>query len=62
MVYNTVNMVKNILESEGARVSTDSLISTLTSENKDKVMKDLRMGALKDTVSLGLYLQEFQNL
>ena len=59
MVYNTVNMVKNILESEGARVSTDSLISTLTSENKDKVMKDLRLGALKDTVSLGLYLQEF---
>ena len=62
MVYNTVNMVKNILESEGARVSTDSLISTLTAENKDKVMKDLRLGALKDTVSLGLYLQEFQNL
>ena len=59
MVYNTVNMVKNILESEGARISTDSLISTLTSENKDKIMKDLRMGALKDTVSLGLYLQEF---
>ena len=59
MVYNTVNMVKNILESEGARVSTDSLISTLTSENQDKVMKDLRMSALKDTVSLGLYLQEF---
>lgn len=59
MVYNTVNMVKNILESEGARVSTDSLISTLTAENKDKVMKDLRLGALKDTVSLGLYLQEF---
>ena len=56
MVYNTVNMVKNILESEGARVSTDSLISTLTAENKDKVMKDLRMGALKDTISLGLYL------
>ena len=52
-------MVKNILESEGARISTDSLISTLTSENKDKIMKDLRMGALKDTVSLGLYLQEF---
>lgn len=59
MVYNTVNMVKNILESEGARISTDSLISTLTAENKDKVMKDLRMSALKDTVSLGLYLQEF---
>ena len=59
MVYNTVNMVKNILESEGARVSTDSLISSLTSENKDKVMKDLRLGAWKDTVSLGLYLQEF---
>ena len=62
MVYNTVNMVKNILESEGARVSTDSLISTLTLENQNKVMKDLRLGALKDTVSLGLYLQEFQNL
>ena len=59
MVYNTVNMVKNILESEGARISTDSLISTLTSENKDKIMKDLRMSALKDTVSLGLYLQKF---
>ena len=59
MVYNTVNMVKNILESEGARVSTDSLISTLTLENQNKVMKDLRLGALKDTVSLGLYLQEF---
>lgn len=62
MVYNTVNMVKNILESEGARISTDSLISTLTLENQDKVMKDLRMSALKDTASLGLYLQEFQNL
>ena len=62
MVINQVNMIKNILESEGARVSTDSLISTLTLENQSKVMKDLRLGALKDTVSLGLYLQEFQNL
>lgn len=62
MVINQVNMIKNILESEGARVSTDSLISTLTLENQSKIMKDLRLGSLKDTISLGLYLQEFQNL
>ena len=62
MVKNQVNMIKSLLESEGARVSTDSLISLLTLENQDKVMKDLRLSGLKNATTLGLYLQDFQTL
>lgn len=62
MVRNQVGMIKNLLESEGARVSTESLISTLTLENQQQVMKDLRLGGLRNASTLGLYLQNFQSL
>jgi hypothetical protein len=55
-------MIKNILESEGAKLDKESLISTLTLDNKDKVMKELRLSNLRNATSLSLYLQEFQTL
>ncbi|MBR2248168.1 MAG: hypothetical protein IJ880_14300 [Bacilli bacterium] len=55
-------MIKSLLESEGARVSTNSLISLLTLDNQEKIMKDLRLSGLQNATTLGLYLQDFQTL
>ena len=57
-----VQLLKNILDSEGARISTQSLINTLTFEDQKHLMKDMRFNMLQNAASLGLYLQDYQNI
>lgn len=62
LLKNEVNFIKNVLESEGAKISTDSLLNRLTLEDQETVLQEFRLHKLKDTQAMGLYLQNFQNL
>lgn len=62
VVAGHVKTIKDILESEGARISTKSLLNRLTLDDQKDVMKSLRYSNLQNTKAMGLYLQEFQNI
>jgi hypothetical protein len=62
LVVSQVNLIKHILETEGAKVSQSSLISTLSLNDQKTVLKDLKLVNLSNTSVLGLYLQGYQSL
>lgn len=57
-----VVMLRDILNSEGARISTNSLINKLTLEDQEQLMHDMRFNLLSNSSSMGLYLQDYQNI
>lgn len=62
LVTKQVKLLKDILESEGAKISTNSLLNKLTLDDQKDVMKQLRFTNLQNTKSMGLYLQNFQDI
>ena len=62
VVAGHVKLVKDILESEGAKVSTKSLLNKLTLDDQKDVMKSLRYTNLQNTRAMGLYLQDFHDI
>ena len=62
LLKNEVNFIKNVLEAEGARISTESLLNKLTLEDQASVLQEFRLHKLQNTQAMGLYLQNFQNL
>lgn len=62
LLHNEVNFIKNVLEAEGAKISTESLLNKLTLEDQETVLQEFRLNKLQNTQSMGLYLQNFQNL
>lgn len=58
---NQVKFIRNVLEAEGAKISTNSLLNKLTLEDQKEVLQELKLSKLKDTQVMGLYLQEFQD-
>lgn len=62
VLRNQVNMIKEALDSEGARLSTNSLISKLTMDDAKLLMRDMRFNSLQNSSVLGLYLQDYQNI
>lgn len=61
-IRNQVKFIDNILTTNGAKISTDSLLSKLAMEDQQDVLKNLKIGNLKNTNVIGMYAQDYQNL
>lgn len=55
MLNNQVQLIKDVINAEGAKFSENSLFDALT-------LKDLRYLQLRDTTTAGLYFQEYNSL
>lgn len=61
-IRNQVKFIDNILATNGAKISTDSLLSKLAMEDQQDVLKNLKIGNLKNTNVIGTYAQDYLNL
>lgn len=61
-IRNQVKFIDNILTTNGAKISTDSLLSKLAMEDQQDVLKNLKIGNLKNTNVIGMYAQDYQKL
>lgn len=61
-IHNQVKFIDNILTTNGAKISTDSLLSKLSMEDQQDVLKNLKIGNLRNTNVIGMYAQDYQNL
>lgn len=61
-IRNQVKFIDNILTTNGAKISTDSLLSKLAMEDQQDVLRNLKIGNLKNTNVIGIYAQDYQNL
>lgn len=61
-IRNQVKFIDNILTTNGAKISTDSLLSKLAMEDQQDVLRNLKIGNLKNTNVIGMYAQDYQNL
>ncbi len=61
-IRNQVKFIDNILTTNGAKISTDSLLSKLAMEDQQDVLGNLKVGNLKNTNVIGTYAQDYQNL
>lgn len=61
-IRNQVKFIDNILTTNGAKISTDSLLSKLAMEDQQDVLKNLKIGNLKNTNVIGTYAQDYLNL
>lgn len=60
VLKNEVKFIKNILEAEGAKLSKESLLNKLTLEDQKTILQEFRFNRLRDTQSMGLFLQNYQ--
>lgn len=61
-IRNQVKFIDNILTTNGAKISTDSLLSKLAMEDQQDILRNLKIGNLKNTNVIGMYAQDYQNL
>lgn len=61
-IHNQVKFIDNVLTTNGAKISTDSLLSKLAMEDQQDVLRNLKIGNLKNTNVIGTYAQDYQNL
>lgn len=61
-IRNQVKFIDNILTTNGAKISTDSLLSKLAMEDQQDVLRNLKIGNLKNTNVIGMYAQDYQKL
>lgn len=61
-IRNQVKFIDNILTTNGAKISTDSLLSKLAMEDQQDVLRNLKIGNLKNTNVIGTYAQDYLNL
>lgn len=61
-IRNQVKFINNILTTNGAKISTDSLLSKLAMEDQQDVLRNLKIGNLKNTNVIGMYAQDYQKL
>ena len=61
-IRNQVKFIDNILTTNGAKISTDSLLSKLAMEDQQDVFRNLKIGNLKNTNVIGMYAQDYQKL
>ncbi len=62
VIKGQIKLAKDILEGEGAKLSTQSLLNKLTLEDQKDVMKQLRYINLQNARSLDLYLNDFAEI
>lgn len=61
-IHNQVKFINNILTTNGAKISTDSLLSKLAMEDQQDVLRNFKIGNLKNTNVIGTYAQDYLNL
>ncbi len=61
-IRNQVKFIDNVLTTNGAKISTDSLLSKLAMEDQQDVLRNLKIGNLKNTNVIGMYAQDYQKL
>ena len=61
-IRNQVKFIDNILTTNGAKISTDSLLSKLAMEDQEDILRNLKIGNLKNTNVIGTYAQDYLNL
>lgn len=61
-IRNQVKFIDNILTTNGAKISTNSLLSKLAMEDQQDVLRNLKIGNLKNTNVIGMYAQDYQKL
>lgn len=61
-IRNQVKFIDNILTTNGAKISTDSLLSKLAMEDQQDILRNLKIGNLKNTNVIGMYAQDYQKL
>lgn len=61
-IHNQVKFIDYILTTNGAKISTDSLLSKLAMEDQQDVLRNLKIGNLKNTNVIGMYAQDYQKL
>lgn len=61
-IHNQVKFIDYILTTNGAKISTDSLLSKLAMEDQQDVLRNLKIGNLKNTNVIGTYAQDYLNL
>lgn len=61
-IRNQVKFIDNILTTNGAKISTNSLLSKLAMEDQQDVLRNLKIGNLKNTNVIGMYAQDYLNL
>lgn len=61
-IHNQVKFIDNILTTNGAKISTNSLLSKLAMEDQQDVLRNLKIGNLKNTNVIGMYAQDYLNL
>lgn len=62
LVKKQINLVRDILNSEGAKISQKSLLNKLTLEDQQDILKHVRYVGLQNSTSMGLYLQDYANI
>lgn len=61
-IHSCVKFIDNILTTNGAKISTESLLSKLSMDDQKDVIKNLKIGNLRNTNVIGMYAQDYQNL
>ena len=62
LIKGKIKLIKDILDSEGARISKESLLNRLTLEDQNDIRKHMRYGALQNTHSMTMYIEDFANI
>ena len=60
LIRKQVNTLKDILNSEKARISTDSLLNKLAGADSEGIINDVLFGKLRESTALKLFAQDFQ--
>lgn len=61
-IHSCVKFIDNILTTNGAKISTESLLSKLSMDDQKDVIKNLKIGNLRNTNVIGTYAQDYLNL
>lgn len=60
LIRKQVNTLKDILTTERARISTDSLLNKLAGADSEGIINDVLFGKLRESNALKLFAQDFQ--
>lgn len=61
-IKSQVKLAKDILKSEGAKISTESLLNKLTMEDRDDFIKSFKYKSLQKANVMNLYLNDFARI
>lgn len=62
IIANKVQFIKNILNTEGAKLSKESLLNKLIPKDRELILKELTLARLQNAQSLSVFTQEYLDL